>query len=49
MWLNRLRQQRGLKSLPTGIGNYRFQRNTLIDQLAHMVQTHLDLSRLFDP
>lgn len=48
MWLNRLRQQRGLKSLPTGIGNYRSQRNSLIDELADMVQTHIDLSKLFD-
>jgi adenosylcobyric acid synthase len=48
MWLNRLRQQRGLKALPTGIGNYRFQRDTILDQLADMVQTHVDVSRLLE-
>lgn len=48
MWLNRLRQQRGLKSLPTGIGNYRFQRDTILDQLADIVQTYVDLPRLLE-
>jgi adenosylcobyric acid synthase len=48
MWLNRLRQQRGLKALPTGIGNYRFQRDTILDQLADIVQTHVDVSRLLE-
>lgn len=42
-WLNRLRQQRGLKSLPTGISNYREQRETLLDTLATQVESHLDL------
>ncbi|HEY9747079.1 MAG TPA: cobyric acid synthase CobQ, partial [Allocoleopsis sp.] len=42
-WLNRLRQQRGLKSLPTGISNYREQRETLLDALATQVESHLDL------
>ncbi|MEP0868612.1 cobyric acid synthase CobQ [Trichocoleus desertorum AS-A10] len=42
-WLNRLRQQRGLKSLPTGISNYREQREALLDALATQVESHLDL------
>lgn len=43
-WLNRLRQQRGLKSLPTGIPNYREQREALLDSLANVVGEHLDLT-----
>jgi adenosylcobyric acid synthase len=43
-WLNRLRQQRGLKSLPTGVANYREQRENLLDSLAVEVERHLDLS-----
>ncbi|MEY2979141.1 MAG: cobyric acid synthase [Prochlorotrichaceae cyanobacterium] len=48
MWLNRLRQQRGLKALPTGIGNYRFQRDSILDQLADMAQNYVDLTRLLE-
>lgn len=43
-WLNRLRQQRGLKSLPTGVANYREQREHLLDNLATEVERHLDLT-----
>jgi adenosylcobyric acid synthase len=43
-WLNRLRQQRGLKSLPTGIPNYREQREAMLDSLASTVEAHLDLT-----
>ncbi len=43
-WLNRLRQQRGLKSLPTGVSNYREQRESLLDSLATEVERHLDLT-----
>jgi adenosylcobyric acid synthase len=43
-WLNRLRQQRGLKSLPTGVANYREQRELMLDLLADLVEPHLDLS-----
>jgi len=43
-WLNRLRQQRGLKSLPTGVSNYREQREQLLDSLATKVEAHLDLT-----
>ena len=43
-WLNRLRQQRGIKSLPTGVANYREQRENLLDSLAVHVERHLDLT-----
>ncbi|MBD2775855.1 cobyric acid synthase CobQ [Iningainema tapete] len=43
-WLNRLRQQRGLKSLPTGVSNYREQREQVLDSLAIEVERHLDLT-----
>ncbi|MGE5655901.1 MAG: cobyric acid synthase CobQ [Actinomycetota bacterium] len=42
-WLNHLRQQRGLRTLPTGIPNYREQREALLDALADTVDAHLDL------
>ncbi|NCO79251.1 MAG: cobyric acid synthase CobQ [Cyanobacteria bacterium] len=42
-WLNNLRQKRGLSSLPTGISNYRQQREELLDSLADLVETHLNL------
>jgi adenosylcobyric acid synthase len=42
-WLNRLRQQRGLKSLPTGVANYRDQREQMLDSLANQIEEHLDL------
>lgn len=45
-WLNRLRQQRGLKSLPTGIPNYREQREMQLDSLAETVKAYLDLSKI---
>ncbi|MBA2747954.1 MAG: cobyric acid synthase CobQ [Tatlockia sp.] len=43
-WLNRLRQQRGLKSLPTGIPNYREQRESMLDTLATSIEAHLNLN-----
>ncbi|BAY60880.1 cobyric acid synthase [Calothrix brevissima NIES-22] len=43
-WLNRLRQQRGLKSLPTGVANYREQREQTLDSLASEIENHLDLT-----
>lgn len=43
-WLNRLRQQRGLKSLPTGVANYREQRETMLDSLASAIEPHLNLT-----
>jgi len=45
-WLNRLRQQRGLKALPTGVSNYREQREILLDNLADAVEPYLDLAPL---
>lgn len=43
-WLNRLRQQRGLQSLPTGVANYLEQREQILDSLATEVESHLDLT-----
>ncbi|MBW4633090.1 MAG: cobyric acid synthase CobQ [Iphinoe sp. HA4291-MV1] len=43
-WLNHLRQQRGLKSLPTGVANYREQREHILDSLATEIERHLDLT-----
>ncbi|PPS45610.1 cobyric acid synthase CobQ [Chroococcidiopsis sp. TS-821] len=45
-WLNRLRQQRGLKSLPTGVSNYRKQRETMLNTLAAIVEANLDLAKI---
>ncbi len=45
-WLNHLRQQRGLKALPTGVPNYRDQREAMLNQLADAVEKHLNLSSL---
>jgi adenosylcobyric acid synthase len=45
-WLNRLRQQRGLKSLPTGVSNYREQRELMLNALADEIEPHLDLTPL---
>ena len=45
-WLNCLRQQRGLSSLPTGVANFREQREMMLDGLADAVEAHLDLSPL---
>lgn len=45
-WLNRLRQQRGLKSLPTGVANYREEREQILDSIASEVEHHLDLTPL---
>lgn len=42
-WLNHLRYKRGLSALPTGIPNYRQQREELLDVLADFVEEHLDL------
>lgn len=42
-WLNRLRQQRGLKSMPTGIANYREQRDGMLNSLATTIEEYIDL------
>ncbi|OIP71073.1 MAG: cobyric acid synthase CobQ [Oscillatoriales cyanobacterium CG2_30_40_61] len=43
-WLNHLRKSRGLNALPTGIANYREQRELLLDVLADTIESHLDLN-----
>lgn len=47
-WLNRLRQQRGLSSLPTGIPNYREQREFMLNAIADEMEKHLNLAPLLD-
>jgi adenosylcobyric acid synthase len=42
-WLNILRQRRGLPSLPTGIPNYREQREILFDSLADFLEQNINL------
>lgn len=42
-WLNRLRQQRGLKSMPTGIANYREQRDSMLNSLATTIEEYINL------
>jgi len=46
-WLNRLRQQRGFKALPTGIGNHRTEREAAIDAIADEFARSLDTEALF--
>lgn len=46
-WLNRLRHQRGLSSLPTGIPDYREHRDMLLDSLADDVAVNINLDRLW--
>jgi adenosylcobyric acid synthase len=46
-WLNHLRQRRGLLSLPTGIANYREQREIAMDTMANLVEQHLNLKPIF--
>ncbi len=43
-WLNRLRQQRGLTSMPTGIANYREQRDSMLNALATTIEKYVDLA-----
>lgn len=45
-WLNRLRQQRGLKALPTGFPNYREQRETLLENLTDFIDQNLDINQI---
>ena len=45
-WLNILRQKRGLSTLPTGISNYRQQREILLDSLADLLEQHLDFNKI---
>jgi len=45
-WLNQLRQRRGLISLPTGVPNYREQREATLNSIADLVADCLDLKPL---
>ncbi len=47
-WLNYLRNRRGLSSLPTGIPNYREQREVVLNQLADLVEEYIDLKPLLN-
>ncbi|NJL84595.1 MAG: cobyric acid synthase CobQ, partial [Chloroflexaceae bacterium] len=47
-WLNHLRQRRGLPSLPTGVPSYREQRDGMLEALADLVETHLDLAPVLE-
>lgn len=47
-WLNRLRQQRGLTALPTGIPNYREQRESVLNTLTETVSQCLNLGPLLE-
>ncbi len=47
-WLNFLRKKRGLDVLPTGISNYREQREAILNSVTDSVAEHLDLERLID-
>lgn len=47
-WLNYLRNRRGLSSLPTGIPNYREQREVILNQLADLVEEYIDLKPLLN-
>jgi adenosylcobyric acid synthase len=43
-WLNILRQKRGLSSLPTAITDYHQQREQMLEDVADLVEKHLDLT-----
>jgi adenosylcobyric acid synthase len=47
-WLNHLRKSRGLPSLPTGIPNYRDQRELILSSIADLVAENLDLKTILD-
>ncbi len=47
-WLNHLRHQRGLPSLPTGIPNYREQREAMLDSLANAIAKHINFQPLLE-
>lgn len=47
-WLNLLRQKRGLDCLPTGVANYREQRELILDSITDQVNHHLDLKQILN-
>ena len=48
VWINCLRKRRGLPALPTGISNYREQRDIILNELADLVVKHVDLTPLLN-
>lgn len=48
-WLNRLRTRQGLSPLPVNIENYSDQREAMLDELANLVETYVDLTPLLNP
>jgi adenosylcobyric acid synthase len=44
VWLNHLARRRGLPTLPTGIANYRKQREASIDAITDLVEKYLNLT-----
>lgn len=46
-WLNQLRKKRGMMALPTGIPNYKIQREEMFNNLAKIVEEYLDLTPIF--
>ncbi len=47
-WLNYLRHRRGLPALPTSITNYHEQRDAMLDSIADVVESCLDLKPILD-
>ncbi len=47
-WLNHLRQRRGLPFLPTGVANYREQRETIFNTLADILEANLHLDPILE-
>ena len=47
-WINQLRKKRGMKTLPTGIPNYKLQREDMFNNLAQIVEEYLDLTPILD-
>ncbi len=46
-WLNQLRKKRGMMALPTGIPNYKIQREEMFNNLGKIVEEYLDLTPIF--
>ncbi|NEP11050.1 MAG: cobyric acid synthase CobQ [Symploca sp. SIO2C1] len=47
-WLNHLRQRRGLPFLPTGVANYREQREAIFNTLADILEANLHLDPILE-
>jgi adenosylcobyric acid synthase len=48
LWLNALRQKRGLASLPTGIADFQECRELILETLANHLEEHLDLGPIVE-